>query len=330
MSPILYPELAPIALLSSFLLLIPLPWHWRARNVATLSIILWLFIANITYAVDAIIWKDNVALIAKVWCDITTKLIIGINFALPAACLCICVHLEHVASARPGPMFIADKRRRRTFEAILCFGLPVVFMALHYVVQGHRFDVFQGYGCRPSNYFSVPALFIIWIPPLAIATIAMVYSALALRHFLIRRLTFASILNSKSGLTTSRYVRLMLMSTFQMIWSISITIYTLSFTMQHMTLRKWTTWADVHSNFSRIDQYPIMLMPESVARGYYVGWWVIPISSWLFIAFFAFGRDAIEEYKKCGLWVRAQFLRLSPSRYGAPHKKGFVDLANPR
>lgn len=73
MAPILYPEFPPIAIISALILLIPLPWHWRARNVATLSIILWLFMSNIIYATDAIIWKDNVLIKARVWCDISTS-----------------------------------------------------------------------------------------------------------------------------------------------------------------------------------------------------------------------------------------------------------------
>ena len=70
----LHPEFAPIAFIAAFSLLVPLPWHWRAGNVATLAIILWLFISNIIYAVDAIIWGDNVDIVVPVWCDISTPL----------------------------------------------------------------------------------------------------------------------------------------------------------------------------------------------------------------------------------------------------------------
>ena len=67
----MHPELGPIAIISALSLLLPLPWHWRAGNVATLAIILWLFAINITYAVDAFIWSDNVNIVAEVWCDIS-------------------------------------------------------------------------------------------------------------------------------------------------------------------------------------------------------------------------------------------------------------------
>lgn len=106
----------------------------------------------------------------------------------------------------------------------------------------------------------------------------------------------------------------MLMAALQMIWSISITSYNLWFTLSNMTLRPWTTWADVHSNFGRIDRYPAIIMPENVAKAYYASWLVIPISSWLFVAFFAFGRDAVQEYKKCFNWMRVRAISLVPRK----------------
>ena len=61
---------------------------------------------------------------------IATKIIIGSTYALPAACLCICIHLEQVASGRLTQSGYAVKKRRQWFEAAMCFGLPAVFMAL--------------------------------------------------------------------------------------------------------------------------------------------------------------------------------------------------------
>lgn len=55
----------------ALLVLIPLPGHWRARNVPTLSIIAWLFVVNITHGVNTIAWANNVDLKLLVWCDIS-------------------------------------------------------------------------------------------------------------------------------------------------------------------------------------------------------------------------------------------------------------------
>ncbi|KAJ7661863.1 pheromone A receptor-domain-containing protein [Mycena rosella] len=318
----MHPELAPIAFIAAFSLFLALPWHWRARNVATLSIIFWLFAINLIFAIDSVMWANSIDIMALVWCDITTKLIIGSNFALPAACLCICIHLEQVSSIRVVRTTVADKRRRQLFEAFMCFGLPLLFMALHYIVQGHRFDIIEEYGCRPATYLSVASVFIVWIPPILMAVAALVFAGLALRHFMLRRITFAAHLDAThSALTTSRYLRLMLMSIIQMIWSLSITSYILWFTLMAVPLRPWTSWADVHSNFSRVDTYPVAFIPEVVLTSYYAAWWVLPASTFIFVAFFAFGHEAVEDYKRCFGIVRDFVLRRKP----APASKGRFD-----
>ncbi|KAJ3505020.1 hypothetical protein NLJ89_g7634 [Agrocybe chaxingu] len=306
----MHPEFAPVAFIAAFSLIFPLPWHWRAGNVATLSIIGWLFVINMIYAVDAVIWANSVDIVVPVWCDITTKLIIGANFSLPAACLCICIHLEQVSSVRLARTSLSDKRRRQYFEALMCLGLPVIFMALHYVVQGHRFDIIENYGCRPSTYFSIPAIFIVWLPPILIAIGALVFAALALRHFMIRRLSFAAHLSSSnSSLTPSRYLRLMVMSALQMFWSLVVTAYALWFTVTAVRIRPWTTWADVHSDWLRIDLFPALFTPPFVERAFYVLWWLVPVSTFLFVGFFSFGKDATDEYKRCISWFKTRVLR---------------------
>ncbi|KAK6995739.1 pheromone B beta 1 receptor [Favolaschia claudopus] len=310
----MHPELAPVAFIAAFSLFLALPWHWRARNVATLSIIAWLFVSNIIFAVDAVIWADNVRIVGVAWCDITVKLMIGGNFALPAACLCICIHLEQVSSVRIARVTARDKKRRQIFEACMCFGLPVFFMAIHYIVQGHRFDILQDYGCRPSTYFSIPSIFMVWIPPMLMATASLVYAALALRHFVLRRITFAAHLSANhSALTTSRYMRLILMSILQMTWTLGLTIFTLWFTTVSIPLRPYDSWVDVHSNFSRIDQYPNLFTAEVILTSRYALWWMTPASTFLFVAFFAFGNEATEEYKKLFRWIRVNIFRFRPS-----------------
>lgn len=64
------------AFVAAVLVLIPLPWHWRAKNIATLSMIAWLFISNIIFAINSVIWAGNVMNVAPVWCDIGMLLII--------------------------------------------------------------------------------------------------------------------------------------------------------------------------------------------------------------------------------------------------------------
>lgn len=140
-------ELPVGAFVAAGLVLVPLPWHWRACNVATVSIIIWLFVSNIVYGINSIIWAGNIADSVPVWCDISefdltylrycfllsilaTKLQVGANMALPACCLCICIHLERIASVRQVRTSHSDKVRRMIFDAVLCWAIPMVYMAL--------------------------------------------------------------------------------------------------------------------------------------------------------------------------------------------------------
>ena len=97
--------------------------------------------------------------------------------------MCICKHLESVASGRLVRVSHADKQRRMFFELAMCFVLPAVIMALRaclqvfdhpldrpnleafadYIVQGHRFDILEGFGCQPATYYSIPGVFIVWL-----------------------------------------------------------------------------------------------------------------------------------------------------------------------
>ncbi|CAL1697581.1 unnamed protein product [Somion occarium] len=296
-------------ILAAILVLIPLPSHWRARNVATLSLIGWLFVMNLIYAVNSFVWSDNSQPRLLVWCDITTKLMIGASSAIPAAALCICKYLELVASGRVVRLMHDDHRRRRIFELAMCILVPVVLMALHYVVQGHRFDIVEAIGCQPATYYSVPAVFIVWFPPLLLSTITFVYAALALYHFFRQRITFAAALSSSgSSLNTSRYLRLMAMSITEMAWGTSLTAVTMYDNIAP-GLRPWTNWADVHSNFGRIATFRLFMIPPGYLRQIFVMWWAMPVSAYIFFLFFAFGEESVRDYKRVYTWVKTKVLR---------------------
>lgn len=135
------------AFLAAALVLVPLPGHWRARNVPMLSMIIWLCVINITYGVNAIAWYNNVERKLLTWCDISMSLVysavgecaytvlairldIGANVSLPAACFCLAMHLESVASIRQVRITRSDKQRRMLIDLAICLGVPLMEMAL--------------------------------------------------------------------------------------------------------------------------------------------------------------------------------------------------------
>ena len=204
-------------------------------------------------------------------------------------------------------------------------------MRIDYIVQGHRFDIVEDFGCRPTVYVSIPAVFLIWVLPLIAVVLTYVFSGafvsillgpsttyfltgIALVRFFRRRISFALYLkDSNSPLTQSRYFRLMIMALFEMFWGIVVTACNMWFTCRY-GMRPWTYWADVHSNFSRIALYPTLVIPSFDLTWTYYLWWTVPVSGYVFTAFFAFGEDAMQEYAACIAWIRSKVFRQSPQR----------------
>ena len=238
------------------------------------------------------------------------------------------------------------------FDAAVCWGFPILYMALRaysrraeepswltaitdYIVQGHRFDILEDFGCRPTVYVSLPAIFLVWVPPMtaALATFGfagtipefqtqsrglMTLLAMALKNFFHRRLTFAAHLqNYSTGLTTSRYLRLMSMSVVQMIWTVLVTSLNIWFSCQH-GLRLWISWQNVHSDFSQIAYFPTALIPRESLRWTYALWWAVPFSALLFVVFFASGEEAMNEYRNILRWIHSLIFPQFGTKIEAP------------
>ena len=87
------------------------------------------------------------------------------------------------------------------FESILCFGVPLLFMALRkssppcsahkailmtlidYIVQGHRFDIFENTGCQAALYISVPGVMLMYFPPLLFSVITLIYAGMSFSSY---------------------------------------------------------------------------------------------------------------------------------------------------
>lgn len=182
---------AIFAALALLVVLLPASWHWRARNVATLSIILWLSLANISMLVNSILWSDNYSNIAPVWCDIgephsylfrikgslaAIRAPQALVFAIPACSLSQMRRLEAVASVRQTSLSQKQKVRRTYVEVALCIVFPLAMLALSYIVQANRFSLDEGLGCVLQGYISWPSVVLVNVIPLAVSLAAFTYA----------------------------------------------------------------------------------------------------------------------------------------------------------
>jgi pheromone a factor receptor len=293
------------------LVLVTLPHHWRVRNIATLSIIAWLSAYNIIFGVNAIIWDGNVEIRARVWCDIATKIKIGADAALPGCALCMARQLNRIAC---GLEMSPKGWRHRAPDILLCWGLPVIIMAAHYIVQGHRFDIIEDLGCFPAIYISLPSIFILDLSQFIPGVLALVFCSLALWKLHRRRVAFHIMLKAPgSSLSPSRYIRLMIMTFFIGTWSALLSA--VSTANEYNTgLEPWTNWTAVHADFSFIgqDTDSDFASTPGALTCIYLLWWAVPLSSLSFFGFFGIGEEAMKDYQANANWVRRVILGREP------------------
>ncbi|KAJ7085492.1 pheromone A receptor-domain-containing protein [Mycena belliarum] len=86
------------------------------------------------------------------WCDSELFSYPYHHGRIPAASLCISRRLLHIASAEAGSVSSSrtDKRRAVLVDTPLCVLLPLVYLALQYIVQTHRFALDEQLGCVPA------------------------------------------------------------------------------------------------------------------------------------------------------------------------------------
>lgn len=144
---------AIVCFVVTFLDLIPLTWHFQAssKNVAIISLGLWLAQGTLFIGVNAVLWKNSIEVKESTYCDISKKLYPclwnenhglprldhnealalrnALTFAAFAAPLCIAMQLEHIASPKYHVPSTYSKFQK-TFEIILCIVLPCVYELL--------------------------------------------------------------------------------------------------------------------------------------------------------------------------------------------------------
>ncbi|CAE6416009.1 unnamed protein product [Rhizoctonia solani] len=305
------PELTVVSFICTFLVLIPLPWHWRARNIPTLSLIFWLTAVNFPRAISTIIWAGNTNDSAPVWCDIVTRLHMGANWAFGASAIPLCRYLSRVSSPYHQVENARERRRRMIFEIVMCWVLPLIGVVLYYVVQHHRYDIYEDFGCFPAFRPTVVATLIVNVPPVIFALITLVYAAIALRWFIQRRTQFETSLQSNdSGLTISRYLRLVLFSITMMLAGMAMTTFVLINSVVSDEFESWISWDFTHANWNSIDQLARDLVPEAYWSSTLLVWYLVPITSIIFFAFFGCVGELKVEYMGYFDFVKTRVLRI--------------------
>ncbi|KAG8793269.1 a-factor receptor [Ceratobasidium sp. 428] len=322
--------------LSIFLVLLPSPWHWKARNTGTLLYIGWTVVGNVIFMVNSIIWNGNFETDpVPVWCDITTRLIIGMSVGLVAASLCINRRLHDIATIKSVTIDQDSRRRRVVFDLLVGVALPILVMALSYVVQTNRYNILEDFGCWPTTYPTLLAIPLVLLWPIMISVASFIYAGsslgrpkqfqdkltsglgLSIRAFLRARRQFNQAMShSPTGINMSRYFRMMGLSSGEMLFSLPLSLYILYLNLQTPQL-PWVSWEYTHNHFSVVQKVPIEFIKADITQ-YNVmmlNQWCLPTGGYLFFLWFGLAGEAVTEYKRFFYRLMAPFgIKPSPPK----------------
>ncbi|KAF8656121.1 hypothetical protein AX16_002759 [Volvariella volvacea WC 439] len=301
-----YPLYPILAFFGFVLSLIPLPWHVQAWNSGTCAFMLWTGTICLAYFINSLVWRGSVENVAPVWCDISTKLTIGVSVGIPAAILCISRRMYKITTLQAAFLTRQDKRRMVLVDLCIALGLPILIMALHIIVQSHRFDILEDIGCHAVIYNTPPAYPLILLWPFLLGTLSSIYSALTLRAFWLHKSLLrqhlspspSSTINISPSLTLSRYRRLILLSLLDITFTLPLSIYTLYIANKGVALSPYTSWRSVHHDFSHVGQYSAEMWRADEARERAVEMtrWLPVFCALLFWGVVGTAREARERY----------------------------------
>ncbi|KAF5381864.1 hypothetical protein D9757_008343 [Collybiopsis confluens] len=287
------------AFIGFVLSMIPLPWHLEAWNTGTCLYMIWTGLACLNQFINSIIWTGNVINWAPVWCDISTRFMIGSAVAIPAASLVINRRLYYIATANAVTITKAEKRRAVMVDLGIGVGIPVLQMILQYIDQGHRFNLFEDVGCFPFTYNTWVAYIVVVTWPLILGLASITYGIMSIRAFSQRRAQFKELLSINTNLNSNRYFRLMLLAGTEICCTIPLSAWSIYLNVTSQPIDPWKGWDDTHSNFSRVGQYPSVIwhLSSGTAISIETSRWFVVLCSFVFFGYFGFADEARKNYK---------------------------------
>lgn len=190
-------------------------------------------------------------------------------------------------------------------------------MFTDYVVQGHRYNIFEDVGCFPATYNTPLTYPLVYAWPVVIGLVSIIYCSeylivasvfqsrthssivLTVRALALRRSEFIRLLSGNNNLNSSRYFRLMGLACTEMLLGIPWACYACLYLNLKSTVYPWLGWTDTHLNFSRIWQYPALEWKSDP-----VGMTTLELSRWssvvcafIFFGYFGFADEARKNYR---------------------------------
>ncbi|TDL16350.1 STE3-domain-containing protein [Rickenella mellea] len=290
-----YPLYSIFAFICFILVLSPLPWHLQAWNVGTCMYMLWTSTVCLIWFINSLIWRNNAIDWAPIYCDITTRIVIGAGVAIPACGLCIQRRL-YCVTKQLGSLTQQEKLKAVIVDMLITLGFPLFIIGIAYISQGHRYDIFEDVGCTFHIHDAWPAFLTYYMWPLTIALISAVYCGMNLRTIYRRRSALNKFNLADSTLPAKIYMRLLYLSCTEIVFTIPFASWVLYTDI--INIAPYISWADTHSFFHLVWAYPSIIWHNEKELRPIVEFyrWNIIICAIVFIGFFTFADESRRNY----------------------------------
>lgn len=208
--------LAAFSFIAWFLLIPPLAYHARNKNIPACSLIFWLCFRNVVSFVNAIIWSDQDfynATDGKGYCDVVVRIDSGSAAGELSAISCLMFNLYMIMNTNSHSFFDANPKRKAIINILLCWTLPIIIMGTSLAVQTTRYVIFRYRGCAAlyDNTYWYIFLVSIWGPVCAVTGLS--FAVLTTILVLKKRRDIKDIVRCANlGLNIRRFARLIIFS----------------------------------------------------------------------------------------------------------------------
>ncbi|KAJ7883812.1 pheromone A receptor-domain-containing protein [Mycena leptocephala] len=113
--------------------------------------------------------------------------------------------LYQIASVRTVTKTRAEKRRAIHIDLAIGLGIPLLRIPLHYIVEGHRYNIFEDISCLGETYEIPLAVVLFHLPPILIDAVSAVY-CVSIKSFYHSRAQFRLLLSASASANLAKQV----------------------------------------------------------------------------------------------------------------------------
>jgi pheromone a factor receptor len=195
----------------------------------------------------------------------------------------------------------------------------LIYRDAEFFVSSYRYQIVENFGPWYSTDYTVVAIFLVIGWPVVIGNVSFVYcgtrvpfpssftathssTAMTIYHLVKRKRQFNEIMSSNRGLNQSRYIRLMMLASCDMLITTPLSTYFMAWGIKRIIQlgNPSYSWARLRHNYSHIPEITSIQLKANPAKltSAELTRWSVVVCAFIFFAFFGFADEAWIHYRR--------------------------------